>query len=146
MTSRRAAGRAAPAPAATSLSSPVAGRLLPVACLLFTSLALAACNPKEADPTRNQRHRRRRRTRLFRDHPAPAQPQPPSSSFGLLSSLLATRPDEPGPYDEPRHSRGFDDDKPHAAVLELDRPLVELRSFSLWAAAQASSCAPWASS
>ncbi len=45
--------------------------------------------------------------------------------------MLATQKDDPGPYDEPRHSRGFDDDKPHAAVIELDRPLVELRSFNL---------------
>jgi protease IV len=58
-------------------------------------------------------------------------PQPPASPFGMIGALLASRRDEPGPYDEPRHSRGYDEDKPHAAVLELDRPLVELRSFSL---------------
>jgi len=56
---------------------------------------------------------------------------PAGSPFGILGSLLASRGDEPGPYDEPRHSGGYDEDRPHVALLELDRPLVELRSFSL---------------
>ncbi len=124
MTPRRAA---APAPARRSLSLPVAGCRLPVAGFLIAALALAACGPKETDPAETARPP---------DASAPlasATPTPPAtpSPFGLLGSVLATRHDEPGPYDEPRHSGGFDDDKPHAAVLELDRPLVELRSFSL---------------
>jgi protease-4 len=100
---------------------------LPVACSLFTSLALSACNPKQAEPTATNNA-----ADAAVPVPATTPAQPPATpSFGLLATLLATSNDEPGPYDEPRHSRGFDDDKPHAAVVELDRPLVELRSFNL---------------
>jgi protease-4 len=73
--------------------------------------------------------------------PAPAAPAPPAAApapaassaspggaLGMLS-VLAARADEPGPYEEPRQSAGYRADKPHAAVLELDRQLVELRSF-----------------
>jgi protease IV len=62
---------------------------------------------------------------------APAAPLAMPGPFGMLGSLLASSRDKPGPYEEPRHSPGYDEDRPHAAVLELDRPLVELRSFSL---------------
>jgi len=67
-----------------------------------------------------------------RETPAPSQPaaSPMGSPLGLLGSMLASRRDQPGPYEEPRHSPGFAEDKPHAAVLELDQPLVELRSFT----------------
>ncbi|HWM88306.1 MAG TPA: signal peptide peptidase SppA [Kofleriaceae bacterium] len=57
--------------------------------------------------------------------------QPPSPNpLGILS-LLADRADEPGPYDEPRQSRGYDSGEPHGAVIELDQPIVELRSIGL---------------
>ena len=58
----------------------------------------------------------------------PAAP-PIGNPFGMLAMLAGG--DQPGPYAEPRRSAGHDEDEPHAAVLELDQPLVELRAPSL---------------
>src|SRR5688572_22079416 len=58
---------------------------------------------------------------------APAMP----GGLGMMGALLASRAGEPGPYDEPEKSAGYASGKPHAAVIELDDPVVELRSFSL---------------
>lgn len=70
---------------------------------------------------------------------APAQPASPlggGNPLGMFGSMLAAQADQPGPYDEPRTSPGFDEDEPHAAVLELADPVVELESFSLLGGAQ----------
>ena len=96
------------------------------AMALGLALAAAACSsgPRKDEPGGGPP------APLQPSQPQP-QPQPQPNPFGMLGAMLATRSDEPGPYDEPRHSPGFADGKPHAAVIELDQPLVELRSFSL---------------
>ena len=50
--------------------------------------------------------------------------------LGMMGALLASRAGEPGPYDEPEKSPGYAADKPHAAVLELEDPVVEQRTLS----------------
>jgi protease-4 len=64
---------------------------------------------------------------------AEAEPAAPAigNPMGMLGTMLAAQADEPGPYDEPRASAGFDDDDPHAAIIEISEPLVELESFGL---------------
>ena len=62
--------------------------------------------------------------------PAP-EPSLGGGGIGMLGALLASRAGEPGPYDEPEKSPGYAADKPHAAILEIEDPIVELRSFSL---------------
>lgn len=54
----------------------------------------------------------------------------PLDSLGMMGSLLSSRLEQPGPYDEPRTSPGYDQDAPHFAVLELAGKLVELNGFS----------------
>ncbi len=53
-------------------------------------------------------------------------------SLGMMSSLLSGKLDKPGPYDEPQASPGLDESNPHLAIVELRRPIVELRSYSLF--------------
>jgi protease IV len=52
--------------------------------------------------------------------------------MGMLGTMLAAQADEPGPYDEPRKSAGYDEDDPHAAVIEIDEPVIELKALSLF--------------
>lgn len=52
-----------------------------------------------------------------------------AGSLSMMGSLLSSQMDAPGPYDPPRSSPDFDDDEPHAAVLEIGGPLVEVRSI-----------------
>lgn len=57
------------------------------------------------------------------------------SGFGnldFIGSMLARQLDEPGPYDEPRASRGFEDDEDHFAIIELSGSVVEMSSFSFF--------------
>ncbi len=88
---------------------------------IAAALLVAACGGKKDEPERKQA--------------APPEQDSPSApdfgGLGMMSSLLAARPDEPGPYEEPRQSEGFSDDKPHRAVIELGGAIVELGSMSL---------------
>ncbi len=61
--------------------------------------------------------------------PASAPGSDPMQSLGFMQNFLQSRMDEPGPYDEPKKSKGFDKDSDHFAVLELTGPVVELESF-----------------
>jgi protease-4 len=67
--------------------------------------------------------------------PSPPAATPPAaamgSPLGMLGSMMASRSLEPGPYEAPRRSSKYDEDRPHAAIIELDEPVVELRSFRL---------------
>ena len=54
-----------------------------------------------------------------------------SPSLGMLGALMASNAGKPGPYEEPRHSAGFDKSAKHAVVLDLDGSVVELRAPSL---------------
>jgi protease-4 len=67
------------------------------------------------------------------DSPPPAPPA--ANPLGMLGSVLAARTDQPGPYEAPRHSAKFDEDEPHAVVLQLDQPVVELDALSLFGGA-----------
>jgi protease-4 len=51
--------------------------------------------------------------------------------FAGIASMLKSRLDEPGPYDEPKRSEGFDDSVAHWDVVELSSAIVELPSVSL---------------
>ncbi len=53
-------------------------------------------------------------------------------SLGMMSSLLSGKLDKPGPYDEPRMSPGLGAGDPRVAIVELNRPIVELRSYSIF--------------
>lgn len=55
--------------------------------------------------------------------------------MGMLGTMLAAQSDEPGPYDEPRRSAGYDEDDPHAAVIDIDEPVIELNALSLFGGA-----------
>lgn len=74
----------------------------------------------------------------------PPQSGPPSSSasgkgeaegggFDLpFAKMLADGLDKPGPYEEPRHSDNYADGAEHWVVLELDQPIGELETVSLF--------------
>lgn len=64
------------------------------------------------------------------EQPAPP-PAPAPNPMGMVGAMLAAQGDEPGPYDEPRASAKYDEDDPHAAILEIDEPIIELKSMSL---------------
>jgi len=51
-------------------------------------------------------------------------------SLGMMSSLLSGQVSQPGPYEEPDASEGFDSDAPHTAVVELSGAVTELKGFS----------------
>jgi len=80
---------------------------------LACALALASC--RDAPP---------------KDEPASAPA--PASTPGLppLAGFFADKLDEPGPYEAPRQSADFAADAPHMLVLELDKPIAEIESFS----------------
>lgn len=58
----------------------------------------------------------------------------PFGNLDFLGSMLSQQLDQPGPYDEPKASDGFDKDTPHFGVIELSGPIVELQAFSMFAA------------
>lgn len=60
-----------------------------------------------------------------------AAPPAMGNPMGMLGSMLAAQSNEPGPYDEPRASAKYDQDQPHAVVIEIDEPIIELKSLSL---------------
>ncbi len=66
--------------------------------------------------------------------PASQPAAPANNPMGMLGTVLAAQADEPGPYDEPRQSAKYDEDKPHAAIVEIDEPIIELKSMSLFGA------------
>jgi protease-4 len=61
------------------------------------------------------------------DAPKPADPLGMASN--PLASLLSGKLDEPGPYDAPKQSAGYDASKPHLRVLSLSGSVGELQSF-----------------
>jgi len=63
------------------------------------------------------------------EEPASAPGGEPMESLGFMSNFLKSRMDEPGPYDELRKSKNFDEDADHYAVMELSGSVVELESF-----------------
>lgn len=82
--------------------------------LLACALAVAGC--RDAPP---------------KDEPADA-PAPSGSPPGLppLAGFFADKLDQPGPFEPPRQSPDFAADQPHLLVLELDKPIAEIESFS----------------
>jgi len=59
-----------------------------------------------------------------------------SSPFEMspIAKMLSKGMSEPGPYEAPEQSADFDAEQPHLVLLELDEPLSELESFSLFSA------------
>lgn len=57
------------------------------------------------------------------------------AAFGGLAQMLKKGLDEPGLYDEPKSSKDFDEAKPHWLAYELDDPVVELGSVSMFGGA-----------
>jgi len=60
-----------------------------------------------------------------------AAPPAMNNPMGMLGTMLAAQSDQPGPYDEPRKSAKYDEDDPHAAIIEIDEPIIELKAMSL---------------
>lgn len=60
-----------------------------------------------------------------------------SSPFGMasLAKMFTKGLEEPGPYEELSKSLDYSEGKPHYVVLELDQPITELQSFSLFQSA-----------
>src|SRR5690606_33858681 len=52
-----------------------------------------------------------------------------------FAKILADSLDKPGPYEEPRHSDDYADGVEHWALFEIDEPLGELESISLFSGA-----------
>ncbi|MEM6992396.1 MAG: signal peptide peptidase SppA [Myxococcota bacterium] len=53
-------------------------------------------------------------------------------SMGPLAKMFASGLTEAGPYDAPRKSADFDEKKPHLLVIELDKPIAEVESISMF--------------
>ena len=56
----------------------------------------------------------------------------PFGGMGPFAKIFASGLTEPGPYEEPRKSPDFDEEKPHLLVMELDKPLAELETMSMF--------------
>ncbi|MCH9682338.1 MAG: signal peptide peptidase SppA [Deltaproteobacteria bacterium] len=56
-----------------------------------------------------------------------------ASPMGLppIAKLFTSGLDKPGPYEEPRHSEGYEDGMAHHLVLELSGSIAEVQSFDL---------------
>ncbi|MEX1362361.1 MAG: signal peptide peptidase SppA [Nannocystaceae bacterium] len=71
------------------------------------------------------------------DAPASADPKDDSSDdaspMGLppMAKFFTSGLDKPGPYEEPRHSEGYEQGQPHHLVLELSGAVGEVESFDL---------------
>ncbi|MCG8418032.1 MAG: signal peptide peptidase SppA [Proteobacteria bacterium] len=97
-------------------------------------VVLCACGAKEAEPGDRESPGDRASTAAEASNdPGTPSHSPVANQMGnmdFLGALLSRQLDEPGPYDEVRHSPGFDRGKDHFAVIELNGPIVELSSFS----------------
>lgn len=56
----------------------------------------------------------------------------PLSGMGPLAKMFASGLTEPGPYDEQKKSEDYEDGKPHVLVIELDKPIAEVQSLSMF--------------
>jgi len=56
----------------------------------------------------------------------------PLSMMGPFAKMFASGLSEPGPYDAPRKSADYAEGAPHWLVVELDKPIAELESLSLF--------------
>lgn len=64
--------------------------------------------------------------------PAPAPAPSPLANLGPLGNVLANSLDNPGPYDPPRQSPGFDEAQPHWLALDLQGDIGELTPMSFF--------------
>lgn len=71
------------------------------------------------------------------DEPSSSASDAPEEGGGGLdfpfAKILADSLDKPGPYEEPRHSESYADGIEHWAVFEIDTPIDELETVSLFA-------------
>jgi protease-4 len=83
-------------------------------CLIACLLASATCRAPDETP------------------PASAPPDGAPAPLGMppLAGFFADKLAQPGPFEAPRESADFAADAPHLLVLELDRPIGEIESFS----------------
>lgn len=56
----------------------------------------------------------------------------PFSGMGPFAKIFASGLTEPGPYEEPKKSPDFDEDEPHLLVMELNKPIAELETMSMF--------------
>ncbi len=100
------------------------------AIFLFVALfALASCKDKKKEEEEEEATPKQIEAPEDTDeHEAPATG---GGSLGMMSALLSSQADQPGPYDAPETSSSFDKDKPYVAIVEISGPIVELRRFSL---------------
>lgn len=86
---------------------------------LTLSLLLGACNPPEKQD---------------KPEPAPSsQPAPanPLAAMGPLGAMMASKLDQPGPYDPPIQSPGFSATAPHFLTYDLRGPVDDLAAGGL---------------
>ncbi|HRI09501.1 MAG TPA: signal peptide peptidase SppA [Nannocystaceae bacterium] len=105
-------------------------RPLPLLAAALLALGLAACGPepngKRDEPSKSDDDKKDDERRS--DAPAP---MPGLGNLGPLGAMMASKLDEPGPYDAPRKSAGFRADAPHFVALELEGEVTEMASMSL---------------
>ncbi len=107
---------------------PAMRRWIPVVCV-----ALAGCFGGKAGEFDRAKAEAQDKNK---DAGAAAQPSEPAfgggNPFGAMGSLFASSLDKPGPFEEPKKSKDFDEDKDHLAVLDLSGAVVELQSMNWW--------------
>jgi protease-4 len=95
---------------------------------LTLSLCLAACGKPASEPQKTDKAAETAPAAA----PAPAPAGNPLAAIGPLGAMMASKLDQPGPYDPPHHSAGYAADAPHFLTYELKGPIDDLAAASLF--------------
>lgn len=90
-------------------------------------LSLLACEP--ASPEKAKADDAEAKPEDQDEKPEAKKADPLGMAGNPFASLLSGKLDEPGPYDPPKQSAGYDATKPHLRVLSLSGSVGELQSF-----------------
>ncbi|NVB39507.1 signal peptide peptidase SppA [Pseudenhygromyxa sp. WMMC2535] len=107
--------------------------LLTSGLFLSTLCALAACEPKTGDAPASDAA-----NEAEKDDGEDSDDDDESNPFSAMAqnpfaAMLGKKLGEPGPYDPPKQSEGFDADAPHLRVLALSGAVQEVESFDPFA-------------
>ncbi len=100
--------------------------------LLTSVLLLAACQtPKNTAKGGNEQPANAERTEAKDENQSSASAMGDLGKLAPLGAMMASKLDEPGPYDALRSSPGFSKDKPHWLSMALRGQVTEMKEISL---------------
>ncbi|MBK7823740.1 signal peptide peptidase SppA [Nannocystis sp.] len=100
-----------------------------MALSLSLPLLLAACNRGERGATADAP---KPASSEPKDAPAPAPAANPLGALGPLAGMMASKLEQPGPYDAPIKSADFNKDAPHFLTYELHGAIDDLSQINLF--------------